>query len=243
MVHVNFVIPGYFPDGAMEKPIVPLLSRAWLYQERRLSRRFLHFTQKEIIWECREVSTCECYSSDKPMPEKRDLPNYVEDAYLKQNHQKSLAGGIGAIARRWRNIAEEYSQLSLTFGKDKLPALSGMSSQCLAQAGIPYAAGVLPTDMPHSLLWMVPQYPVNRRVKPKEWRAPSWSWAAVDFPARYYDSGKELSLTEADAEVLEIHCQTEERAQLVRRSRARFHSTEGLLGSRKIARRHAVNIV
>lgn len=38
----------------------PLLSRGWVLQERLLSRRILHFCNSEMVWECREESTCEC---------------------------------------------------------------------------------------------------------------------------------------------------------------------------------------
>ncbi|KAL7932098.1 heterokaryon incompatibility domain-containing protein [Trichoderma chlorosporum] len=38
----------------------PLLSRAWVFQERVLSPRVLHFCLREIIWECCEHTICEC---------------------------------------------------------------------------------------------------------------------------------------------------------------------------------------
>lgn len=40
----------------------PLLSRGWAYQERLLSRRILHFCETELVWECRDLSVCECGS-------------------------------------------------------------------------------------------------------------------------------------------------------------------------------------
>jgi len=38
----------------------PLLTRAWLYQERLLSPRVVHFMQSEIVWECMESTECQC---------------------------------------------------------------------------------------------------------------------------------------------------------------------------------------
>ncbi|KAF3063072.1 hypothetical protein CFAM422_010426 [Trichoderma lentiforme] len=38
----------------------PLLSRAWVFQERVLSPRVLHFCLREMIWECCEHTSCEC---------------------------------------------------------------------------------------------------------------------------------------------------------------------------------------
>lgn len=37
----------------------PLYKRAWALQERLLSTRNLHFGQKQIFWECCELSSCE----------------------------------------------------------------------------------------------------------------------------------------------------------------------------------------
>jgi hypothetical protein len=40
--------------------IFPLQSRGWAFQERLLSRRILHICRDELVWECREMSICEC---------------------------------------------------------------------------------------------------------------------------------------------------------------------------------------
>jgi hypothetical protein len=38
----------------------PLLTRGWAFQERLLSPRVLHICESELVWECRESTTCEC---------------------------------------------------------------------------------------------------------------------------------------------------------------------------------------
>jgi hypothetical protein len=38
----------------------PLFTRGWAFQERLLSKRVLHLTEAELVWECRESSVCEC---------------------------------------------------------------------------------------------------------------------------------------------------------------------------------------
>ncbi|KAJ4371276.1 hypothetical protein N0V83_004493 [Neocucurbitaria cava] len=38
----------------------PLLTRGWAFQERLLSSRVLHLCRSELIWECIEMTTCEC---------------------------------------------------------------------------------------------------------------------------------------------------------------------------------------
>ncbi|KAF2490228.1 HET-domain-containing protein [Lophium mytilinum] len=42
----------------------PLMTRAWAYQERLLSPRVLHFCKQELVWECQEITLCECRSFD-----------------------------------------------------------------------------------------------------------------------------------------------------------------------------------
>jgi hypothetical protein len=38
----------------------PLLDRGWVFQERLLARRIVHFSPVELIWECLEAVCCEC---------------------------------------------------------------------------------------------------------------------------------------------------------------------------------------
>jgi hypothetical protein len=40
--------------------VAPLLSRGWVCQERLLSPRVLHFCDRELVWECKEYSGCQC---------------------------------------------------------------------------------------------------------------------------------------------------------------------------------------
>ncbi|KAK8024401.1 hypothetical protein PG993_012467 [Apiospora rasikravindrae] len=39
---------------------LPLVTRAWCFQERLLSSRILHFAADEMVWECQEATSCEC---------------------------------------------------------------------------------------------------------------------------------------------------------------------------------------
>lgn len=55
IVHKNLIVE----EGVSQEPF-PLLKQAWVYQERLLSPRFLHFTPQELMFECGEGSSCEC---------------------------------------------------------------------------------------------------------------------------------------------------------------------------------------
>ncbi|KAK5722277.1 hypothetical protein LTR17_014283 [Elasticomyces elasticus] len=40
----------------------PLFRRAWCFQERILSRRTIHYTAEELVWECLGMTSCELYA-------------------------------------------------------------------------------------------------------------------------------------------------------------------------------------
>jgi hypothetical protein len=55
----------------------PLNSRAWVSQERQLSRRLLHFSSTQIFWECHECMASETYPERLP---EWARPNWTRDA-------------------------------------------------------------------------------------------------------------------------------------------------------------------
>lgn len=83
------------------------------------------------------------------------------------------------LRRHWFKTIEDYAARNLTYGKDKLIALSGLAhTYCKNHERGEYAAGLWEADMPSALLWETIQSSLPER--PPEYRAPSWSWAAVD---------------------------------------------------------------
>ena len=139
----------------------PLWGRAWCYQERLLSRRMLHFTRRELWWECRGKSDCEC-------------------GRLSFHHglwdEKPMIYGSLAQPRLWRRIVENYSDLSLSLEKDKLPALSGLAQKAQESRKDNYVAGLWSRTLVDDLCWKTH----SPRSQPEEWRAPSWSWASIN---------------------------------------------------------------
>lgn len=71
---------------AASQEYYPLLSRGWVFQERLLSPRVLHFARGELIWECGVETICECGSLTK-------------DEHLKGRFALVLAG-----TRYWGSI-------------------------------------------------------------------------------------------------------------------------------------------
>lgn len=99
---------------------LPLFRRAWVFQERFLTPRTLHFGSTQIFWECQSQL---CYET---------LPNGVSDM------RGSLGYDSGCIMhmrkgfeRSWSNVVDNYSKGELTNISDKLVAISGMSQMCV----------------------------------------------------------------------------------------------------------------
>ena len=162
----------------------PLLSRGWVYQERLLSRRVIHFGPHELAWECSTSAACEC----RGWYEGEGYVVYGQrqhSASTKLRHALSLRMGRDYIAKRWREIVGEYSGLSLTYLKDRLPALSGTAKEVQQVNGDRYLAGLWMRSLPQDLLWYSgnPLTDLSHRLL-----APSWSWASVSGRVVYEDA-------------------------------------------------------
>jgi hypothetical protein len=86
----------------------------------------------------------------------------------------------GEVLDRWQAIIEAYSKCSLTMERDKLPAIAGVAKVlgCQEDRGR-YLDGLWEKDFFKQALWWVWSNRENVR-KPKQYRAPSFSWASVD---------------------------------------------------------------
>lgn len=195
--------------------IEPLMTRAWVFQERLLSRRILHFTSDEMVWECAEASECECgllpkgeevASSKQQMAitDGRRLPDRAVFAVLKSGIQS----GTDAESQRWYQLIRNYTSLNITKSEDRLPAFSGIASTLISPDE--YAAGIRNANSStlRDLLWFPLPSPEPHR--PKSYIAPSWSWASMIGAIGNYTSARdyigtfEFSYPEPLAEIRDI---------------------------------------
>jgi hypothetical protein len=158
-------VTGKLPD------LYPLLTRGWVYQERMLSRRYLHFYRNELMLECREQRVCECGNH----PGRLDV--YGEQLAAKSKYHNP---GVNRLAASWQKVVMNYSMLRLSESSDKLPAIFG----CAQDMGDPdrgiYLAGLWERTLGEDLLWTPRNYSTVSH--PTNWRAPSWTWASIDTP-------------------------------------------------------------
>jgi len=167
---------------------LPLLSRAWVFQERLLSTRILHFGPQKLMWECFSCSTCECGSP---------WDGYTISTKYKSLPWKPDLDTLSNI-RRWHATVVEYSTKMLTVDTDIFPALQGISKRVKEeQRKCAYYAGLWEDSLPQDLLW----YTMVSGTRTQQWRAPSWSWASVKGHVKWRSATSDF---EALFSVLEI---------------------------------------
>ncbi|KAK7926606.1 heterokaryon incompatibility protein-domain-containing protein [Apiospora marii] len=152
---------------------LPLMTRAWCFQERLLSSRILHFAADEMIWECQEATSCECDRvEDYPQHDWNKLTG--EDTIAQEVPDRTLFRLPGS-EKHWFRLIRTYTVLNITKDFDRLPALSGIASSLIAADE--YMAGIRRGRALQDLLWATTASPPPRR--PDTYVAPSWSWASV----------------------------------------------------------------
>ncbi|KAI1088866.1 heterokaryon incompatibility protein-domain-containing protein [Rostrohypoxylon terebratum] len=119
----------------------PLMRRAWVLQERLLSRRVLYFTPQTMVMQCFQNFQCENYCSPVDIRFGFDL---VRKTRVDKLDSK-------ATISYWQDLIKTYSRLSLSDINDKLPALSGLATRFAQDTGFQYLAGIWQEHLPETL--------------------------------------------------------------------------------------------
>ncbi|KAJ4982698.1 heterokaryon incompatibility protein [Stagonosporopsis vannaccii] len=205
-LHLNYSdrteSPGSLAAAVEQNPLKlqreePMMDRVWCFQERVLARRTIHFTSHEVYWECQaslwreteqHLLSLDRYSeysiadiagglmeSNDSGPDRRHLP-------LQHSGR-----------RPWYAVVKEYTARNMTYQKDKLPALSGIIAAVQQITGDVCYAGIWRSWFLLGLLWRTQDpasdpyaYVLKTPYRPHEWRAPSWSFAAIEGIAMYH---------------------------------------------------------
>lgn len=160
--------------------LAPLLQRGWVFQERLLAPRMLHFCSQEVVWECRTGTFCETFREGLPL-------RFIDSRFMAINPPIWTTTPKGLpkikIQKVWHDVVKGYTRCRLTYEGDKLLALSGIAQnfQFYLDSDDEYLAGIWRKSLPDSLLWIAKGGP--QRVQ--TYRAPSWSWASVEGHISY----------------------------------------------------------
>jgi len=116
------ILPSYSPSPVWG----PLAKRGWAFQEWRLSRRVVHFTEGGLTWVCKTV---QC-------GEREDFEDVEQQA-------------------DWHGIVEDYTRCELTYETDRLIALEGLVKEMEKATAERYCLGIWTSGLPEHLLWML----------------------------------------------------------------------------------------
>lgn len=170
----------------------PIYARGWVFQERLLSPRLLHFTASQIFWDCAGASASEAFPAGLPAPlDAAAASSSATDRHWRARLQdgallRPLAGRADdSVDAFWRAAVRSYTACALTNGADKLVAVWGIAKLVRDALGEVYAAGLWAERLEEQLAWRVEGEGAGWRPRPL--RAPSWSWASLDGAVRVGD--------------------------------------------------------
>ena len=184
-----FVREAYFPSPSTTTRITgPVSERAWVLQERLLSPAVLHFSKREIIWECRTQTIYEHGSYAKPQDYETKL--LLTTGELNRSNRSTPGWRMPRKDRfkEWYKLVQIYSAKKLTRNDDRLPAIAGLATRFHSMCHTPYLAGLWEEDVMRGLLWSTTDQepPTDGIVEdPSTWHTPSWSWASTRRPVNY----------------------------------------------------------
>lgn len=167
----------------------PIAARGWTFQEQYLAPRSLHFGKSQLFWQCKHGYACETFPDGLPAelnPLEQSRFAYHREGilgkisnqqnHLRRNHSIRSLRQTGFL-KEWHEVVHQYSKRKLTYGKDKLLAISGVARHLHEKFGHEYVAGLWKPELEWQLMWSVNSFAGLRSVL---YRAPSWSWASVD---------------------------------------------------------------
>ncbi|EWZ81973.1 hypothetical protein FOWG_14387 [Fusarium oxysporum f. sp. lycopersici MN25] len=161
----------------------PLNRRGWVYQERLLSPRTVHFGT-EVFWECRMKTASEMLPMGFPLSSTARPLNENTKCWVDEVRSTSK---FLDVYGRWMNFVENFSHCHLTMERDKLPAIAGVA----AVVQLPddqYLAGLWRSGLASQLIWRRSEKRWADYELPRDYRAPSWSWASVNGPIEFLAS-------------------------------------------------------
>lgn len=175
----------------------PLNNRGWVFQERFLACRVLHFGQRQVGWECQVSEAMETFPDGLPPSlsvGSRSKPGNHEtirkasqvalfQAQIAQNGLPISSATDLQFTEWWHCLVEDYSRCKFTFIKDKLIALSGVAKYVAKNRPVDrYLAGMWQSCMVYGMAWFRIHDPERTYSNNSsfEFHAPSWSWASFD---------------------------------------------------------------
>ncbi|RMZ67328.1 nima-interacting [Pyrenophora seminiperda CCB06] len=186
-------------DSIRDKPAIdvklrhaPVNRRAWILQEKMLSRRILHAMDSQFVWECDMVT-----ESEDGLLYRQKTPALIDESRdhfdkCSSNSQKFYSGvgahfGVYESDYKWWQCVSDYSTRSLTFPTDCYAALAGIVQFHKEKTGDVPVVGLWERHLAINLGWVVHRErrehttPLGNATS----RRPSWTWMSFQHGSVY----------------------------------------------------------
>ncbi|KAF2655114.1 hypothetical protein K491DRAFT_778946 [Lophiostoma macrostomum CBS 122681] len=165
----------------------PLISRAWVAQERYLSTRMIHFTKGMVFWECCNTVATETYPEGFPGWEfkadlvgvpyalKRAVHLWRRESQIptvpnsRQQHPPTspvLSYHYLRIRELWLRFLQDYTNLGMTKERDRLKALHGILDDITEVFNDKHVFGLFPQRLMDELLWQTSAWHTEATLDP-----------------------------------------------------------------------------
>lgn len=180
---VRYICVARTTYASKSRTPMPLLERGWALQERIMSPRTLNLGFPELSYACFHSTNCETFPVGIPA-----CLTFDERSQFRKQPTARMS---------WEQVVVAYAACDLTYSRDKLVAISGLARLAQKKRGGEYVAGLWREKLEVQLCWM--GWAKSRGEPVALYRAPSWSWAALDREVRF------LPEVECSDPVLLIH--------------------------------------
>jgi hypothetical protein len=167
-----------FDDRSLGVESGGINNRAWCLQEGILSPRQLIFSSPILIFRCRTI-VANISSGFRVQTEPQAMETHL---LFPNNSNVSLSDDqLSSLRSLWHQILADYPGRGMSMPSDKLVAIAGVVEAFQQVWGGNCIAGLWQQTLIEDLLWRrfafsdSPLFP-----RPANYRAPSWSWAAID---------------------------------------------------------------
>ncbi|RYN77164.1 hypothetical protein AA0120_g11625 [Alternaria tenuissima] len=195
----------------------PLDKRGWTMQEDMLSLRLLRFGSKQTTWRCPtypeginiDGGSCPIRTNIDPA---FDVHVPSRNAEVRSRILKEGPLALSNVYESWQRNIEQYTLRKLSKVSDRLPACVALAENFGEIMGLPssdYLAGLWKPDLMVQLLWYrlkIPDVPVTDS---PTCLGPTWSWASLNEPVRFFERYLTLSNLTVKTEAQYIDSQIE----------------------------------
>jgi hypothetical protein len=178
----------------------PLNTRKWVLQEQLLSPRTLTFAEDQMHWTCPSLTDSEDGLGHTEFSSENS--NYTSLHYWESGVGQDIDSYI-QLHESWQLVVGDHSSRKLTFTRDKLATLAGITQAYKRIFGDEPLVGLWRGDLARTILWET-EAAIHSQLDHeaiKVLNIPSWSWLKINGTVRaasQYGNGPLLTIKNAE---------------------------------------------